>query len=125
MSYLEGGRGLPLGVAPAPRFPDAQSRLAAGATLLLYTDGLIEGRARPGSSTRLGDDGLHELLLNLPAADICHPQRIIDEANARHGAALPDDVALLILVARPVDCLEVLTGGEAQSLTGSVPASAS
>jgi hypothetical protein len=27
-----------------------------GQALLLYTDGLIEGRARPGSSTRLGDD---------------------------------------------------------------------
>ncbi len=60
-----------------------------------------------------------------PPADICHPQRIIDEANARHGAALPDDVALLVLVARPVDCLEVLAGDEAHALTGGVAASAS
>ena len=113
-----------LGVVDRAEHVVNRMALHDGQALLLYTDGLIEGRARPGSSTRLGDDGLHELLGDLPAADLCHPQRIIDEANARHGAALPDDVALLVLVARPVDCLEVLAGVEAHSLTSSVPASA-
>ncbi len=42
-TYLNGGRGLPLGVAAAPR-PSAATQLAAGDVLVLYTDGLYERR---------------------------------------------------------------------------------
>jgi serine phosphatase RsbU (regulator of sigma subunit) len=42
-TYASGGRGLPLGIARAPR-PSATTQLAAGDVLVLYTDGLYERR---------------------------------------------------------------------------------
>ena len=87
-----------LGVVDRAEHVVNQLRLTEGQALLLYTDGLIEGRAHPGSMTRLDDEGLHELLRDMPQEDLRHPQRIIDAANLRHGADLPDDVALLVLV---------------------------
>jgi PAS domain S-box-containing protein len=41
---LDGGRGPALGVATAARRPEATATIPAGATLLLYTDGLVERR---------------------------------------------------------------------------------
>ena len=59
------GRPWSLGVAPAPRFHEASSRLPPGATVLLYTDGLIE---RPGQSIDEGFERLREVA-SLGAAD--------------------------------------------------------
>jgi serine phosphatase RsbU (regulator of sigma subunit) len=42
--YLGGGRGLPIGIAPAPR-EAATTKLAAGDVIVMYTDGLYERRA--------------------------------------------------------------------------------
>lgn len=72
--------------------------LKSGQALMLYTDGLIEGRERPSSSRRLDQEGLQEILASMTADDLNHPQRIIAAANARHGGDLPDDVALLVLI---------------------------
>jgi serine phosphatase RsbU (regulator of sigma subunit) len=43
-SYLAGGRGLPLAVAPTPR-ASATTRLAPGDLMIMFTDGLYERRA--------------------------------------------------------------------------------
>jgi anti-sigma regulatory factor (Ser/Thr protein kinase) len=89
-SFLEGGRGLPLGVAPAPRFHEASSRLPPGATVLLYTDGLIE---RPGQSIDEGFERLREVA-SLDAAD---PGVLAGHVlrEMLGDAVRPDDVALL------------------------------
>jgi PAS domain S-box-containing protein len=51
------GRSRPLGVdGPAEQRPEGHRRLAVGSTVVLYTDGLIEDRARPG------EDGLVRLV---------------------------------------------------------------
>jgi anti-sigma regulatory factor (Ser/Thr protein kinase) len=42
--FLTGGRGVPLGVVPAAVYGDAEHQLAGPATIVLYTDGLIERR---------------------------------------------------------------------------------
>lgn len=105
---IELDQGPLLGVVDRAEHVVNRLRLREGQAMLLYTDGLIEGRARPGSSARLDDDGLHELLRDLPQEDLCHPQRIIDAANLRHGADLPDDVALLVLVAPPATTEDAL-----------------
>jgi serine phosphatase RsbU (regulator of sigma subunit)/anti-sigma regulatory factor (Ser/Thr protein kinase) len=42
--YVEGGRGLPLGVAPRASYSESTISLSPGATVLLYTDGLVDRR---------------------------------------------------------------------------------
>ena len=97
---LEGGRSrfldatgsVPLGVMPYATYEQASIELPAGATLLLYTDGLVE---RPGEVL---DEGLGRLAATLAAA-ASEPERLCDEVLARlvPGGAAADDVALLAL----------------------------
>ncbi|MGV9993725.1 SpoIIE family protein phosphatase [Streptomyces sp. NPDC003374] len=88
--HLTDGHGILLGVAPERSRPDATAELPPGATLLLYTDGLVESR------THALDDGLERLRRN--AALLAHRplESFVDELLAR---ARPqdndDDVALL------------------------------
>ncbi len=88
--YLTDGHGILLGVAPHQARPDATAELPPGATLLLYTDGLIES---PGHAL---DDGLDRLCRH--AASLAHHplEPFMDQLLAR--ARPPDnddDVALL------------------------------
>src|SRR5919109_1174976 len=62
--FLEGGRSVPLGVLPFPNFEENAVEVHPGATVVLYTDGLVE---RAGSHL---DDGLAELAVqNTPIKD--------------------------------------------------------
>ncbi|MER6075575.1 SpoIIE family protein phosphatase [Streptomyces sp. NPDC001817] len=88
--YLTDGHGILLGVTPGQVRPDATAELPPGATLLLYTDGLIE------SPSHTLDEGLHHLRRH--AASLAHRplESFTDELLAR--ARPPDnddDVALL------------------------------
>ncbi|MGJ5748806.1 serine phosphatase RsbU (regulator of sigma subunit) [Streptomyces puniciscabiei] len=88
--YLTDGHGILLGVTPAQVRPDATAELPPGATLLLYTDGLIE------SPSHTLDEGLTRLSRH--AASLAHRplESFTDELLAR--ARPPDnddDVALL------------------------------
>jgi serine phosphatase RsbU (regulator of sigma subunit) len=71
--------------------------LAAEGGLLLYTDGLIEGRT-PGRRL-LGTEGLRELVA--AGATVSDPDRflegLIHEVHARNGGELGDDIACLVL----------------------------
>jgi PAS domain S-box-containing protein len=95
VTSLDGAPNLLLGVDPAAPRTDHVQRLPPGATLLLYTDGLVERR---GAAL---DDGLHWLrstvagLAHLPLQELC------DRLLADLPWALEDDVALLALRARP------------------------
>lgn len=89
-----------LGVLPEPRWQAVPLPLDPGATLLLYTDGLIEGWSAPGASTRLGVEGL------LPIIDDFHRvgtsldgllDGLLAEAQRRNGGPLTDDVALCLV----------------------------
>ncbi|MEU0494149.1 SpoIIE family protein phosphatase [Mycobacterium sp. NPDC006124] len=91
-TMLEGGRGLPLALQPSRTRPEVRMTMPARATLLLYTDGLVERR---GTSM---DDGM------IRAADLVRGGRM-DELDdvADHlmselepGGGYPDDVALLL-----------------------------
>ena len=73
--------------------------LPAGASLVLFTYGLFEGRTGPGSE-RLGEDGLLDIarrLAALPSADFV--DTMIDEAEqtAREYGGLDDAVAVIHL----------------------------
>jgi PAS domain S-box-containing protein len=95
--FLEGGSSVPLGVMPFPDFEEVSAPVDQGATVVLYTDGLVE---RPGEHIDIGLDRLAEVVRGAPA----DPQQLCDlvlrELVPEGGA--PDDVALLTLRTIPM-----------------------
>ncbi|MGK4581559.1 PP2C family protein-serine/threonine phosphatase [Kitasatospora sp. HPMI-4] len=85
-------------------WPAQELELHPGWRLLLYTDGLVEGRVGAGSR-RLGQDGLVELIGDHQSAGLTRG-RLVDSAIAEveelNGGALADDVAVLLLERNPV-----------------------
>ena len=71
--------------------------LPAGASLVLYTDGAIEGTA---GAERLGVGGLTAIVRELGVDAPGALDRIIEAAEREHGGPLTDDAALLVLRAR-------------------------
>ncbi|MFF3001755.1 PP2C family protein-serine/threonine phosphatase [Kitasatospora sp. NPDC057940] len=88
-------------------WPAQQLELQPGWRLLLYTDGLIEGRVGAGSR-RLGQDGLADLIGDHQSAGLTRG-RLVDSAIAEveelNGGALTDDVAVLLLERNPVQLI--------------------
>jgi serine phosphatase RsbU (regulator of sigma subunit) len=84
--------GLPLGLG-AESFQALRFGVPAGATLALYTDGLVESRSRPIDT---GMAALREAL----AADLADPSASLDSVCARVTAALQehgeDDITLVL-----------------------------
>jgi serine phosphatase RsbU (regulator of sigma subunit) len=73
-------------------------------TLMLYTDGLIEGRTGAGASERLGIDGLTSVLTRLTAArpgwaddPAALLDALMDRVEQLNGGPHADDVAALIV----------------------------
>ena len=68
--------------------------------LLLFTDGLVEGRATPGARDRFGVDELARQLQSLVAAGISRTDvapTLLAEAERCNGGPLTDDVAVLVV----------------------------
>lgn len=83
-----------------------QVALPRGWAILLYTDGIIEGRVGEGSK-RLGEAGLHGLIAEQIDARPDWRERpnallaeLIEGAESLNGGALSDDVAMLLVGAR-------------------------
>jgi serine phosphatase RsbU (regulator of sigma subunit) len=91
-------RGPALGLIPNARWPIEVVELPESWSLVLYTDGLVEGRVSAGPE-RLGTEGLVDVLRRVcDNPDLQTVAEVaIGEAEARHGGPLPDDVALLML----------------------------
>ena len=95
--FLQGGHNVPLGVMPFPSFDATAEQLEPGATVVLYTDGLVE---RPGDHIDNGLARLAGALRDAPGVPggLCdHVLRIL----VPEGAAA-DDVALLALRNTPM-----------------------
>jgi hypothetical protein len=91
-TYLTDGLSAPLGVElPAGSRAESAAQLDPGATLLLYTDGLIERRARPLDE---GLTALHEAL-NQPASNI---GELCDTALSLALETTPEDDICLLAV---------------------------
>ncbi|GHD30791.1 SpoIIE family protein phosphatase [Streptomyces galbus] len=89
--YLDGGRGVLIGMDPDLPRPSACEPLPPGSTLLLFTDGLIErrGESLTDAMTRLGRHA---------AAHAGDPLEVFcDELVIAFGADTTDDIALLAL----------------------------
>jgi GAF domain-containing protein/anti-sigma regulatory factor (Ser/Thr protein kinase) len=90
ISYLEGGRSLPLGIGGDVTYRQAAVEVPPGSILLLYTDGLIERRDRSL------DEGL-ELLGELVSGGPPLPDALVDHilAHSFREGERGDDVAVL------------------------------
>jgi serine phosphatase RsbU (regulator of sigma subunit) len=98
---LEPRSGPPLGIEPREPREIVEVRLPAGCGVLLYTDGLIEGRVARGADERFGPDRLRELVQRPGARlDAGGLASLLHAATAANAGGLSDDVALLSL--RPV-----------------------
>jgi serine phosphatase RsbU (regulator of sigma subunit) len=99
VELFEGVGGPALGLIPGLGWEEEEMHLPGGASLVLFTDGLFEGRIGPGSQ-RLGEAGLLNLARELagwpPAAFV---DALIDrtEAAASQYGGLADDVAVVHL----------------------------
>ncbi|MFG3347247.1 PP2C family protein-serine/threonine phosphatase [Streptomyces sp. NPDC048018] len=89
-----------LGVLPRARWPRRQVELGPTWSLLMYTDGLIEGRSAGPDSPRLGQDGMVEMI-NRQLAEGLRGEELLDaavtEVRSLNGGELTDDVAVLAL----------------------------
>jgi len=98
----------PLGLSDVRDWPGTQVRLDGSWSILLYTDGLIEGRIGRGSE-RLGSEGLMDLIREIqrlgsyPTSDGHKPaddqllDQVIDRVRQLNGKDLDDDLAILAL----------------------------
>jgi serine phosphatase RsbU (regulator of sigma subunit) len=100
------GGGPPIGLFADESWPQTRLDLPAGWVMLLYTDGLIEGRVGPGSE-RLGEDRLRGLISGYVAGRPDwrdEPDGLLTELIARadelNGEELSDDVAMLLVGSR-------------------------
>jgi serine phosphatase RsbU (regulator of sigma subunit) len=99
----------PLGLSDVRDWPGTHVRLEGSWSILLYTDGLIEGRIGRGSE-RLGSEGLMDLIRDIQRqgpfagnADSHRPtddqllDQVIDRVRQLNGKELDDDLAILAL----------------------------
>jgi serine phosphatase RsbU (regulator of sigma subunit) len=105
----------PLGLGRVQHWPGTPVQLDGSWSVLLYTDGLIEGRIGRGSE-RLGSEGLMELISDTlragaegegeargagAPADGVLLDRVIEQVRALNGRDLDDDLAILALSYAP------------------------
>ena len=95
----------PLGLSEVRDWPGIQVRLDGSWSVLLFTDGLIEGRIGKGSE-RLGSEGLMELIRKVLGSSSSSPadqvderflDQVIDQVRELNGRDLDDDLAILAL----------------------------
>ncbi|MEU6228746.1 SpoIIE family protein phosphatase [Streptomyces sp. NPDC047042] len=88
-----------LGLLPGARWPRTQVQLGAEWTLMLYTDGLIEGHIGEGRE-RLGQDGMVAMIRRQLAQGLRGEKLLraaVSEVRELNGGELTDDLAVLLL----------------------------
>jgi serine phosphatase RsbU (regulator of sigma subunit) len=90
----------PLGLSEVRDWPGTQVQLDGSWSILLYTDGLIEGRIGKGSE-RLGSEALMDLIRDSLGAPDNPGEELLDQVINRvrelNGGDLDDDLAVLAL----------------------------
>ncbi|MFH9589224.1 PP2C family protein-serine/threonine phosphatase [Streptomyces luteogriseus] len=95
--FLPTPGGLLIGVVPGAPIGTAETALAPGDTVVLYTDGLTEARTGPGRDDLYGEDALHAFATDQAPAS---PHEVITALTGlleSFGDGLDDDTALLAL----------------------------
>jgi serine phosphatase RsbU (regulator of sigma subunit) len=114
LPYEEAGPALGLLADGHGHWPPAKVELGDDWALMLYTDGLIEGRIGAGTR-RLGQEGLIDMIGDHHQQGGLRDARLIDTAMSEvedlNGGALADDVAVLLLTkARTAPCDRASSG---------------
>jgi serine phosphatase RsbU (regulator of sigma subunit)/anti-sigma regulatory factor (Ser/Thr protein kinase) len=111
-SFLEGGLAAPIGSARYVTYREAAGTLEPGATLMLYTDGLVENR---GDHVDAGLDALARAASSAPV-DL---ESACDHVLSSGGAPRSDDVALVAIRRRVLGGhrLDLRRPAEPRSLT--------
>ncbi len=92
-----------LGLLPGARWPRMQVELGSEWSLMLYTDGLIEGRVGEGGE-RLGQDGMVAMIRRQLAEGLRGEELLraaVSEVRELNGGELTDDVAVVLLDRAP------------------------
>ncbi|KUN07773.1 phosphatase [Streptomyces yokosukanensis] len=92
-----------LGLLPGARWPRMQVELGAEWSLMLYTDGLIEGRVG-GTGERLGQDGMVSMIRRQLSEGLRGESLLraaVSEVRDLNGGELTDDVAVVLLDRTP------------------------
>jgi serine phosphatase RsbU (regulator of sigma subunit) len=96
----EGEPTLALGIVSGSDWPRTDEQVGPDASVLLFTDGLIEGYDGNSIRGRLGEAALYGILADLVAQGL-DPDRLCDtllaEVRTRNGGELTNDVAVLML----------------------------
>ena len=98
LPYEDGGPAL--GLLPHARWPRRQVELGGSWSLMMYTDGLIEGRVGPTGTQRLGQEGMLAMINRQLAEGLCGEallEAAVAEVRELNGGELTDDVAVLLL----------------------------
>ncbi|MFF7599313.1 PP2C family protein-serine/threonine phosphatase [Streptomyces mirabilis] len=101
LPYENGGPAL--GLLHGARWPRQQVELGGEWSLMLYTDGLIEGHIGEGRE-RLGQDGMVDLVRRRLAEGLAGEELLratVNEVRDLNGGELTDDVAVLLLDRTP------------------------
>ncbi len=109
---LEAPVSLPPGISHAVDWPSGEVQLGDSWSVLLYTDGLIEGKVGAGPD-RLGNDGLIKLIEKARAQqppsspagrldDAALLDTVISQARELNGGDLDDDLAVLMVSCTPL-----------------------
>jgi serine phosphatase RsbU (regulator of sigma subunit) len=99
LAIPDASTGPALGLFPDSDWPAAEIRLTGGWTLLLYTDGLIEGRVGPGPE-RLGTSRLVDLAVHARAEGLAGEpliDRLVTDVERLNGGTLTDDMAIVMV----------------------------
>jgi len=87
--------GIVLGIDSGQTYPEVRTALPVGATIVLYTDGVVEAR---NGGELYGIERLDALLArdrDLPAAELA---RVVTEHARMHaGGELSDDLAVVVI----------------------------
>ncbi len=99
----------PIGLSGPERWSEQTLALPPDWSVLLYTDGIVEGRVGSGPQ-RLGEHGLHDLVARHIEAHPdwrARPAALLDElvlrAEQLNGRALIDDIAMVLVGAATAD----------------------
>ncbi|MEV7235297.1 fused response regulator/phosphatase [Streptomyces sp. NPDC051020] len=98
LPYENGGPAL--GLLPRARWPRRQVELGGSWSLMMYTDGLIEGRVGANETQRLGQDGMVAMInrqLEEGLTGEALLEAAVTEVRELNGGELTDDVAVLLL----------------------------
>jgi serine phosphatase RsbU (regulator of sigma subunit) len=102
-SVLDLKPGLPLGVSASAEYWVVSVDLRDVRGLLFYTDGLVEGRVRPGSAERYGIERLTDCVSDMVRGaplDARVPAAVLRTVGVSNGGPFADDVTVLLVTMR-------------------------